>query len=364
MFDRAHDYLVGIEDEVMLLDPQTLELVPRAREVMARLEGDQRFKLELPSSQLEIITTPAKTVRQAGSQLLEARREAAGRSEALVRLAGGGVHPLSPGQGELNDLDRYGPTIEEFGPIARRQLVCATQVHVSVAGADRALAVYNAARSYLPLLAALAANGAFYEGRDSGLASVRPVLCGLLPRQGPPPRIGSWEEHAETLAWGARSGRFNSRSWWWELRPHPGFGTLEFRVPDAQPTVAEVAAVAAVTQALVAWLATGYDRGERLATAPVWQIEENRWSACRDGVEGTMAELGTGASRSTRACLNELLDALEPMAHGLGAGEELGWARGLVARNGAVIQRETARQGGAQAIARLWSERFLEPYPG
>ena len=343
-FDQGQDHLVGIEDEVMLLDPDTLELTPQASEVLARLEGDQRFKLELPRSQLEIITAPAETVRQAASQLLEARREAAGRAGDLVRLAAGGVHPFSPGQGELNQLERYRPTIVEFGPIAQRQLVCATQVHVSVAGAERALAVYNAARSYLPLLAALAANGAFYEGRDSGLASVRPKLCELLPRQGVPSAFDSWEKYAETLAWGATSRRFDSRTWWWELRPHPGFGTLEFRVPDAQPTVAEVAAVAAVAQSLVAWLATRHDRGERLASAPVWRIEENRWSTCRDGVEGTMADLGTGAPRSTRTCLNQLLDALEPVAHGLGAGEDLGRARELVARNGALMQRETARQ--------------------
>src|SRR5207302_7619401 len=132
---------------------------------------------------------------------------------------------------ELNRLERYERTIREYGVRAQRQLVCALQVHVSVGDADGALAVYNAARSYLPLLAALAANAPFYEGHDTGLASVRPKLAELLPRQGVPPAIASWEAYAGALSWGAGTGAFpDPGMWWWELRPHPQFGTLEFRV--------------------------------------------------------------------------------------------------------------------------------------
>lgn len=175
-FDRAPPYTVGIEDEVMLLAPDTLELAACAPQALALLDGDRRFKLELPASQVEIVTPIAALVEDAAGALLEARRKLAARTESIARLASAGVHPFSPGSGELNLRPRYEPTISEFGPIARRQLVCALQVHVSVGDADRALAVYNAARSYLPLLAALAANAPFYEGRDSGLASVRPTI--------------------------------------------------------------------------------------------------------------------------------------------------------------------------------------------
>jgi carboxylate-amine ligase len=364
-FDGAAPFTVGIEDEVMLLDPQTHELAPRALEVVSGLDGDPRFKLELPASQVEIVTTPAATVPEAAAQLIEARRVLAGHAEPAVRPAGAGVPPLGSGIGQLNRLEAYEHTIEEYGPIARRQLVGALQVHVSVPGADRALAVYNAARSFLPWLAALAANGAFYAGHDSGLASVRPKLGELLPRQGVPPAISSWEDHADALAWGVASGTSRvPRTWWWELRPHPRFGTLEFRVPDAQATVADAAGVAAVAQALTAWLADRHDSGEELPVAASWRIEENRWSACRHGVEGTMADLDTGEARPTRARLEELIELLGPVAGRLGAGDALEEAARLTDRNGALVQRQVSAAGGASAVARSLAERFLEPWPG
>lgn len=364
-YEAAQPYTVGIEDEVMLLDPETLELAPRALEVISALDGDPRFKLELPASHLEIVTSPAPTVPDAAAELLGSRRELAERTSGSVLLGAAAVHPFSSGIGELNQLERYEHTIREFGPIARRQLVCALQVHVSVPGAERALAVYNAARSYLPLLAALAANGTFYEGRDCGLASIRPKLSELLPRQGVPPAIAGWEQYAEALAWGAASGASPSaRTWWWELRLHPRWGTLEFRVPDAQTTVADAAAIAVLAQALSAWLGERHGAGEPLPVDPAWRIAENRWSACRHGVEGTMADLQTGRASSTGELLEQLIDTLTPVAASLGAGAELERARALVRHNGALNQRRAAVDGGAVAVARTLAERFLEPWPG
>jgi glutamate---cysteine ligase / carboxylate-amine ligase len=359
-FEASRDYWVGLEDEVMLVAPDSFELAERAEEVLSRLEGDRRFKLELPASQLEIVTEPVACAADAAEALLAARRALAERAGELVRFASAGVHPSSPGVGELNHSSRYEHVISQYGQIARRQLVCALQVHVSVAGAERSLAVYNAARSYLPLLAALAANAPFYEGRDSGLASVRPKLGELLPRQGIPPELESWEDYAEMFRWGAASGAFpDARTWWWELRLHPGFGTLEFRVPDAQSTVTDAEAVATVTQALVAWLAERHDAGEQLSIDPTWRIEENRWSACRDGVEGQMVELGSGAPRPTRAFLGDLIAALGPFARRFRSQAGLQRARELVECNGAVAQRRVAADGGPPAVARWLAERFL-----
>jgi glutamate---cysteine ligase / carboxylate-amine ligase len=365
IFDAAPAYTVGIEDEVMLLDPGSLELVPYAQQVLARLNDDQRFKLELPASQLEIVTPASADVSAVGRALLHGRRTLAARATGIVRLACAGAHPFSPGIGALNRVAPYQQTIEDYGSIAARQLVCALQVHVSVSGADRALALYNAARCYLPLLAALAANSPFYEGRDTGLASVRPKLAELLPRQGVPPEFESWERYAEAFRWGAAAGAFpEPRTWWWELRLHPSFGTLEFRVPDAQSTVADAVAIAAVTQALVAWLGERYDAGERLHVAPSWRIEENRWSACRYGVEGAMADLVSGERRPTRGCLEQLIETLSPTARRFGAGSALNHAGRLVDLNGAIAQRRVARSGGAHAVASWLAERFLESEDG
>lgn len=349
----------------MLLDPDRLELAPKAPELLALLEDDPRFKLELPASQIEILTGPTDSIDAAAGELMAARRLLADRADGLVLLAGAGVHPFSRGAGELNQLERHRRAIEEYGEVARRQLVCALQVHVAMGDSSQVLPVYNAARAYLPLLAALSANGPFYEGRDSGLASVRPKLSKLLPRQGVPPAIGSWEEFAHVLSWGASSGAFPSaRSWWWELRLNPRFGTLEFRVPDSQSTVADAAALAAIVQALVVWLDQRHLQGETLPCPPSWKVEENAWSACRDGVEGTMADLEQGGCRSTRECLHELLDALESMGTSRNASGHLAHARGMVQANGAIVQRQIATQGGPRAVARWLAERFLEPWPG
>jgi glutamate---cysteine ligase / carboxylate-amine ligase len=360
-FARAERHLVGIEDEVMLLDPESYALVPRATDVLDRLGPDEdRFKLELPASQLEIVTPPLRDLDSLAAELLDRRRALAEAAEGVARLASAGVHPFSPAVGELNQLPQYAQTIAEHGPVAARQLVCALQVHVGVGDANRALAVYNAARAYLPLLAALAANAPFYEGVDTCLASVRPKLCELLPRQGVPPAIASWEEFAQVLAWGAASGAFpTARTWWWELRPHTGYGTLEFRVPDGQATVGNAIAIAAVVQALVAWLGEHHDAGERLPVSETWQIAQNRWSACRHGVEGTMADVTTGTARPTRDCLHDFLHELTVAARSVGSAAWLERAVGLVDVNGAIAQRRVASGGGVEAVAAWLAERFL-----
>lgn len=359
-FDASDPYAVGMEDEVMLLAPDTFDLVECAPEVLALLDGDSRFKLELPASQLEILTPPVADVTEAAAALLNARQKLVDRTGDLVRFAAAGVHPTSPAVGALNQLPRYESTIRDYGQIARRQLVCALQVHVSVGDADRALAIYNGARSYLPLLAALAANAPFYQGADTGLASVRPKISELLPRQGIPPAIESWQAHAEIFRWGATTGAFaDSRTWWWELRLHPAYGTLEFRVPDAQSTVADAAAIAAVTQALVAWLGERYDAAEKIPIHATWRVEQNRWSACRDGVDGQMADLPTGRLISTRACLEELLASLERLGTRFGSQPALARAREMVAVNGAISQKRVGQKNGVTAVAPWLVERFV-----
>lgn len=339
----------------MLLDARTLDLAPRALEVLEQLAGDPRFKPELPAAQLEIVVPPARTVAAAVSGLARGRADLLAAVGDELGLACAGLHPFAAIEGPLNSGLRYQATADEYGFVANRQLVFALQVHVAVRGADRALAVYNAARSYLPELAALAANAPFHGGRDTGMASARPLVGENLPRQGVPPAMASWEAFAAALAfvsWGG-GGR-----WWWELRPHEHHGTLELRVPDAQATVAEAAAVAATGQALLVWLAERFDAGAPLAVHETWRIEENRWSAARWGVEGEMRDLDDGDREPTRARLHRLLDALEPVAERLGSANELAGARNLVGANGAMRLREAA--GGDPRHATRW---LMERYP-
>jgi glutamate---cysteine ligase / carboxylate-amine ligase len=320
-FDRHETVTVGLEEELMLLDAETLDFAPRARAVVEELGGDPRFKIEMPAAQLEIVTAPRATVPEAVAELAAARRDLAAAVAGRYRIAGAGVHPFADGHGPLNTGARYEAIAAEYAGVAHRQLVFGLHVHVAIPGADRALATYNALRSHLPDLAALAANAPFYEGRDSGLASVRSRISGLLPRQGVPPALDGFEAYADALRW---SGFDDPRQWWWELRLHPLFGTVEIRVPDTQTTVADTAAVATAAH----WLAT------RLAETPTppaesWRIDHNRWAATRHGADAVMTDPATGAREPARERLERLLGAPAPVLDGAGRQRALAAEHGL-----------------------------------
>jgi len=351
---------IGLEEELMVVDAVTLDLAPRAPQLLARMHGDPRFKLELPAAQMELATTPEPSVAAAADQLALARADLAAAAAPGLRLASAGAHPFAAARGVLNSGERFDEMRNEYGEAAERQLVCGLHVHVAVGDADAAVAVHDALRSYLPELAALAANAPFHEGADTRLASVRPRISSLLPRQGVPPAIGSLDAFADALQWGARSGTVPSpRHWWWALRLHPDFGTVEVRVPDAQATVAHSAAVAGVVQALVARLATRHARGETLPVAPTWRIEENRRTAARFGIAGELADLDSGEREPTAQRLLRLLDEIGDDAHRLGCDGALDTARSMIEDGGpAAAQRRVAAQGDLRDVVNWLADRY------
>jgi carboxylate-amine ligase len=362
IFEHATPLTVGIEEELMLLDGVTLELAPRAAELIGTLGSDSRFKLELPAAQLELLTAPSATVAAAIGDLRAARTELAAAARRLgLDVAGAAAHPFSAPLGALNAGSRYAATKADYGVIAEAQLVSGMHVHVAVGGAEATIAVHDALRARLPELAALAAAAPYYAGRDSGLASVRPEIATLLPRQGIPPVLGSFAGFAAQLAWGAAAGALpEPRRWWWELRPHPAYGTLEVRVCDTQPDVRGAGAVAAVVHALVADLAGRHAAGLLPPPAHGWRIAENRWSACRDGLGGTMADLVSGCREPTAERVARLLDELAPAARQVGCSAQLADARALLAAGGeAVRQRSVAAQRGIYGLTAWLTERFL-----
>ena len=345
----------------MLLDPDTLDLAPQCEQVLTSLGGDTRFKPELIAAQIETVTPPRRTVADAAQVLREARRDLLAALDGQALAAGAGVHPFTAALGELHDAERYNELATEFASIARRQLVFGLHVHVAVTGAERAVAVHDALRSYLPDLAGLAANAPFHEGRDSGLASVRPTISAMLPRQGVPPALGTWEAFERALSWGEGAGVLPAKQrWWWELRLHPTFGTIEVRVADTQTTVAETAAYAAVVHSLVMWLAERAAAGDKLAVAPTWRIAENRWWAARHGLDASFADLVTGEREPLRARLERLFDELAPVAARLGCAAELEHARALAAGpGGAARQRAVAGGDDLEGLVAWLAGRLL-----
>jgi glutamate---cysteine ligase / carboxylate-amine ligase len=337
----------------MLLDGETLDLLPRAAAVIERAGDGARFKPELPAAQLEIVTPPARSVPEAEQALAAGRRALAAAAAGVGRLAAAAVHPFADPIGAISPGDRYAALVDEYGDSARRQLVGSLQVHVAVGGAERTLAVYNVLRGHLPELAALAAAAPWYAGRDTGLASIRPTIAEMLPRQGLPPALPSWEAFAQALRTAGEGAPGYMARWWWELRPHPRFGTLELRVPDVQPTLAGAAAVAAFAHCLVAWLADRHDAGEALGAPAPRRIEDDRRSAYRHGVEGALG------GRPARAVLHERLDALAPVAARLGCAGELEAAHGLAETNTAMRLRAVAKDGDARAVAAHLADIYL-----
>ena len=351
-FDHAPALTVGVEEEVILLDPETFLPADAVEDVLAWLDGDPRFKPELRCAQLELVTPPASTVADVARELAAARRILAERLRDRIRFAALGTHPSSTTMSAVTPTRRFREIGEELRWLARAALPSGLHVHVAVNGAERALAVYNAFRSYLPEIAALAANSPFYEGRDTGMASTRLKLREDHPRSGIPPAFDSWNAYTDFVAWGARGAVIRDPSYhWWDLRLNVSYGTVEIRVADTQTRVDDAAAIAALCQSLAASLADRYDAGDRLHVHDTHRIAENRWRAVRDGVVGELVDLDTGAPFATRERLRDLVGELEPYAVSLGCERELGHALGLVTANGAVRQRAIAAAVGVDRLA-------------
>jgi carboxylate-amine ligase len=304
---------VGLEEELLLV--RRGSWLPTDVTALVTQIGDARVKPELPACQLEIATSVHASPAEAVEELRACRALVAAGCGPDLAVIAAPVHPLLDGPTALSPTERAAELGTRYREVIGRQLVSSLQVHLAFGDADCTLGVYHALRDLLPELAALAGAAPFSGGRDTGLCSVRPVISTQLPRQGVPPIIASWERYAEDLAWAARGGAIADASeWWWELRPHVRYGTLELRVLDVQATVARTNAVACFVHALAGRLAELYHLGALEAPAPSWRIGENRWAALRDGVRGELLDLRTGETRSTRRRLHHLIDAAEPFA--------------------------------------------------
>ncbi len=347
-FDGVASFTIGAEEEFLLLDPDTLRLTPAIEQALVLFEGDPRVTAEFRAAQLETVSNVAASVADLTRELAAIRRLVSQRLSGRALLAAAGTHPKARDLGPITPHHRYERLAAAFPWAERRMLTCGLHVHVSVGGAERALAVHNALRSYLPEIAAVAANSPFHEGRDSGLATVRPGLNQSLPRAGVPPAFASWEAMAEFVAWGSSAGTAPDASFqWWDLRLHPGYGTIEVRVADVQTTVADTATVVALVQSLVGLLSARYDAGEPLPVHPSERIIDNMWLATRDGIGGSLANLETGERLPTPERLFALVEELLPTAAELGCDSELLGVGSLVRDGGgAGRQRAVAQTHG------------------
>lgn len=355
-------YSVGIEEEVMLLDPHDWSLAHRIDDVLPRLSPEvaSRASAETHGAALELASHPHADVEGAAREIGRLRgdldRELRARD---LRVASAGTHPFALWQDtEISSGARYQLVYEAMRELARREPTFALHVHVGVGDPEAAIVLYNRLREHLPLLLAVSGNSPFWQGRDTGLASVRTPLFQAFPRVGIPRAFASYEDYVETVDLLVRCEAFPEPTFlWWDVRPQPRFGTVEVRVMDAQITASETAALAALVQSIARLeLEEGYHDDPQAPEV----LAENRFLAARDGMGARLIDQAAERRVPARELLARLLDAARPHAADLGCEDILELLVMLGEEPGAKRQRRVAEEvGSLRGLVELLSRAFV-----
>ena len=339
-FGKGDPYTLGVEEEYMLLDGETLDLVQHVEAVLAAAEGHElepRVNPELMQSVLEIATPVCRTPADVERELGRLRTYVTGlASEQEMRVGSAGTHPFSLFERQrITARDRYRHLVDQLQYVARRELIFGMHVHVAVDDPEKAIQVVNGLLVHVPMLLALSGNSPFWRGEPTGLSSSRQMIFAAFPRSGPPPRFRDYADYAEVVGQLERTGCIADYTHiWWDIRPHPRLGTIEMRVCDAVTRLEDVVAITAFFQAIVKMYCELYEAGK---TIPSWHrllTTENKWLAARYGLEAPVMDLATG--RRNRVPVAQLirrtLRDLEPHARELGSERELEGVREILAR--------------------------------
>jgi glutamate---cysteine ligase / carboxylate-amine ligase len=338
-------YTLGIEEELMILDADTLELSNSVETMLEAaktdgLAGD--VKPELMDSVLEIATEICRDTGEAGEQLRGLRtlvRDTASRAELAIGSAG--THPFAMWEDQrIVARPRYRELVSMLRFVARQEIIFGVHVHVGLDDPDKAIHVANGMRVHVPLLLALSANSPFWRADDTGLSSTRTPIFRTFPRVGIPPTYRDWEDYDQRVTFMSESGAIPDYTYlWYDVRPHPNLGTVEVRVMDAQTRVEHTLALAAMAQAMVKELAEHFEAGKKLSKYPFEMLDENKWLAARHGLEGELVDLPHNRRIATKDLARRLLDRMREHAQDLGSVSELEGIEDLLDRgNGAQRQ--------------------------
>jgi carboxylate-amine ligase len=334
-------FTVGVEEELMILDSRTLDLVSAIEELLGPSDhGD--VKPELMESVLEISTDPCATIAEAGHQLRELRRSVAERAAPLgYTIGSAGTHPFAKWEDQrISARSRYRDLISALRFVARQELIFGMHVHVGLDDPEMAISVANGMRLHVPALLALSANSPYWRGDATGLASTRMPIFRAFPRVGIPPYYADWDDYQRRIAFQVDSGVIEDYTYlWYDVRPHPNLGTVEIRTMDSQTRLEHTVAVAALVQSLVRKLATDWEAGTAQEQCPYEMLDENRWLAARHGLQGEIVDLPSTGRIATKALIGRLLDEVADHARDLGCADQLAGITDLLDRgNGAQRQ--------------------------
>ena len=327
VFNGSERPTLGAEIEVQVVDESgALATDTAATKILAALEDDRWYKHELLECTIEVITDVCPTVAAVRKDLGDKIERLIEVSEGLgYRILCTGTHPFSSWRDQTVSPDpRYHRLIENCQWTARRLLIFGVHTHVGVRSGEEAIAISNSLSTFIPHFLALSSSSPFWQGRDTGLASVRSKVFESLPTAGLPYQLDNWGEFQRFMRTLIGAGTIRSiREVWWDIRPHPGFGTLELRICDGTPTLEELCSMVALSQSLVVWLGERYNAGLDLFQHQSWTIRENKWRAARYGLEAEIIRDEEGNLMSLRRSIGDLVERLEPIAEKLGCLDEL-----------------------------------------
>ncbi len=357
-FEQARDFTVAVEEEFAVLDPETLALTNRFEELQAAAKDtplEPHLVGELIASEVEIRTGRCEDFEEVATRLAERRAQLFELADGLgISLAATGTHPWSPWQEQrIIDTPHYRLNDEILRYVVWRNNSFGLHVHVAINGPDRAIAVCNALRNFLPELLALSASSPFVEGMNTGLHSARTqIFTRMFPRCGVPDAYDGWDGFESYFRFLFDTGSIQEHTQiWWSVRPHLAFPTIEIRISDAQPDLSEARSLAAVSYALAVRIAQALDEGEPLPNHPHRLIEENLWRAIRYGLSGELIDLQSGEVRPARAHLERLLEWVQPAA------EQVGAASYLAIPSANAAERQIARNAEGATLQEVYAEQ-------
>jgi glutamate---cysteine ligase / carboxylate-amine ligase len=339
-------YTVGLEEEVMLLDPTDWSLAHRVDDILPVLSPElaSQATAETHGAAIELATSPHRTAdgaaREAGQLRAALEDELA---DLGLRAASLGTHPRAVWtETQVSGGARYQLVYGSMRELARREPTFALHVHIGVTDAQAAITLYNRLRAHLPLLLALSVNSPFWQGRDTGIASMRTPLFQAFPRVGIPRAFGSYDEYATTVDLLMRCEAFPEPTFlWWDVRPQPKFGTVELRIMDAQTTAIETGVLAALVQAIAHLeLEEGF-HSEKLISSPE-VLQENRFLAARDGMNARLIDPVAERRVPARELLESVVQAALPHAVELGCEQPVDATRAIAHETGAARQLRIA----------------------
>ncbi len=367
-FNASPRASLGIEVETAIVNVSDGALACAAPEVLAVLgqghpNGEHpKVKPELYQCTLEVITGVCQTVSEARADLQASIDEVRAVLEPMgLDIISAGVHPFTPWEElERSAGERYAGIIDRLQWTGRRLTTHGIHYHVGIRSAEKAIAITNAMATYLPMLLALSVSSPFHNGNDTGLASVRTKIFESLPTTGLPPRLEDWTEFEHFMEAMISAGTISTiREVWWDIRPHPNFGTIELRMCDAMPTLTEICALAALSQCLVQYLDDLIDAGQQLPRNQIWMLRDNKWRAARFGLNADLVVNSAGTIRPIVEIIEDTLEQLQPTARALRCESELADVhRILAARPSADRQRSIFQETGdlTDVVAALRAE--------